>query len=254
MYTQIIKIDRGKREDLKDIVTEEIPLTLYLNDKEFVTLLCSPEGLDELSVGFLFSAGLIRSVDDIEKITIDKQNWTSHIELKNKDVASQFVFKRLYTSGCGKGTIFYNVLDMAHKGKITGERKISSEKLGAIMHTFQRQSTLYRETGGVHSAALSTPETIMIFKEDIGRHNAIDKVTGHALIKGIEMKDSLILTSGRISSEIVFKVQKMRSAFLVSRSAPTDQAVRLATDLNLTLVGFMRGPRMNVYSGSHRIT
>ena len=107
--------------------------------------------------------------------------------------------------------------------------------------------------GGVHSATLSDAEDIVVFKEDIGRHNAIDKVIGEALMKNLDMSDLIVLTSGRITSEIVFKVQKMASAFLISRSAPTDQAIKAATAGNLTLVGFVRGERMNVYTASERV-
>ena len=249
----VIKINSGKKISLKDKVTEEAPLTLYLNGEELVTLLCSPDSLKELSIGFLYSSGLLKSKRDIKKVTVDTKNWASYVELKsgNKDV--QGMFKRLYTSGCGRGTIFYNALDFMHKKKIDSKFEISSPKIIKLMDAFQKKSAIFKETGGVHSAALACGDDILAFKEDIGRHNALDKVIGEALLKDIGMKNVLMLTSGRISSEIVLKAQKTESPIMVSRSAPTDQAIKLAAESNLTLVGFARGQRMNVYTGGERI-
>lgn len=254
MKVDVLRIDRDRKENLKDIVTDEVPLTIELEGKELVTLLCSPDNLRELSIGFLYSAGLIRSMNDIENIVIDNQNLISHMELKNKDTLSELVFKRLYTSGCGKGVHFYNALDLMHRKVEMGDFKISAGKIVELMNSFQKSSLAFKKTGGVHSAALSDGEDIVIFKEDIGRHNAIDKVIGEALMKNLNMKDLIVLTSGRITSEIVFKVQKMESALLISRSAPTDQAIKVAKAGNLTLVGFVRGQRINVYTAKERVT
>ena len=226
----VLRIDRSEKKNIQDVVTEEIPLTVYLNGKELLTLLCSPDSLKELSTGFLYSSGLIKSKNDIKNITIDNQKWTSHIKLNTKGAAPQPIFKR-----------------------IASNIKISSEKILTLMDSFQKMSVTFRETGGVHSAALSNGNDILIFKEDIGRHNALDKVIGEALMKGLKMEDLIVLSSGRISSEIISKVQKIRSRFLISRSAPTDQAIKLARELNLTLIGFARGKRMNVYTANERV-
>ena len=253
MEVDVLRIDRDKKENIRDIVTDEIPLTIELEGKEFVTLLCSPDNLKELSAGFLYSTGLIKSMNDIENIVIDNQNLISHMELKNKAPLSELVFKRLYTSGCGKGALFYNALDTMHRRVERGDFKVSAGKIAELMKIFQRSSLAFRETGGVHSAALSDGKDIVVFKEDIGRHNALDKVIGEALMRNLKMKNFIVLTSGRITSEIVFKVQKMGSPFLISPSAPTDQAIKVAKSGNLTLVGFVRGQRMNVYTAKERV-
>ncbi|NOX96807.1 MAG: formate dehydrogenase accessory sulfurtransferase FdhD [Nitrospirae bacterium] len=253
MEVDILRIDKDKKENLKDTVTDEAPLTLELEGKELVTLLCSPDNLKELSIGFLYSSGLVNSLNDIENIVIDNRNLVSHLELKNKDILSELVFKRLYTSGCGKGVFFYNALDLMHRKTKTGNFQISAGKITELMQTFQKSSLAFRKTGGVHSAALSNGKEIIIFKEDIGRHNALDKVIGTALIKNLKMKDLIVLTSGRITSEIVFKVRKIGSPILISRSAPTDQAIKVAGEGNLTLAGFVRGQRMNVYTVKERV-
>jgi len=192
-------------------------------------------------------------MNDIKAITIDNRKFASYIELVTKDTASQLLFKRLYTSGCGRGVIFYNALDLMHRQKITSNFKVSSEKLISLMNSFQKKSITFRETGGVHSAALSDGNNILVFKEDIGRHNALDKTIGEALMKGLNMEGLIVLTAGRISTEIISKVAKTQAAFLISRSAPTDQAVKLARELNLTLIGFVRGRRMNIYTAKERV-
>lgn len=253
MKLDVLRIERTARKTIKDAVSEEVPLTLYINGEELLTLLCSPDNLKELSAGFLYSSGLIKSIKEIKNIAIDDQRWVSYVELNTKDVSPKLLFKRLYTSGCGRGTLFYNALDIMHRKKITSDFKLSSEKIIQLMHSFQKSSLVFKHTGGVHSAALSDGETMLVFKEDIGRHNALDKAIGEALVKGLNMKDLVVLTSGRVSSEIVLKAEKMKSAFLISRSAPTNQAVKLAEELNVTLIGFVRGSRMNVYTARERV-
>ena len=226
----VLRIDKEGKRNIKDMVIEEISLTMYLNGKKLLMLLCSPANLQELSAGFLYSAGLIKSINDIKAITIDGEKQVSYIELNTKEKDTKFIFKRL-----------------------TSNSNISSEKILTLMDSFEKRSFAFRQTGGVHSAALSNTDKILVFKEDIGRHNALDKVIGEALIRGVNMKDLVILTSGRISTEIISKVEKTRAVFLISRSAPTNQAIKLAKELNLTLIGFARGKRMNVYAADERV-
>ena len=122
------------------------------------------------------------------------------------------------------------------------------------MADFQNRSIGFKETGGVHSAGLANTHQILVIREDIGRHNTIDKILGYSLANSIDLSDKIILSSGRVSSEILLKIQKTQIGVVISRSAPTDQAIKHAEDCDLTLIGFVRGRRMNVYSGIHRIT
>ncbi|MBT4483177.1 MAG: formate dehydrogenase accessory sulfurtransferase FdhD [Candidatus Latescibacteria bacterium] len=253
METDVLRIDSGRKENIRDIVTDEVILTIHLNERELLTLLCSPGNLKELSVGFLYTAGLIHSLDDIDNVFVNKKNLTSHISLKEENINVDIMFKRVYTSGCGRGMLFKNVLDLAHRKAVTGDFNIQSEKITELMKAFEKKSTTYKKTGGVHSAALSDGVKILVFGEDIGRHNAIDKIIGETLYKNLNMAESIILTSGRISSEVMYKVQKTGSPIIISRSAPTGLAIELAEKLNVTLVGFARGRRMNVYSVKERV-
>lgn len=255
---KVIKIKEDKRETVDDFVVEEVPLTLILDGEELLTLLCMPQDLEDLGVGFLFTAGFIKDSRDVEKIVIDQERWTANITLREESKVKDLVFKRLYTSGCGKGALFYNVADIVHRSKNTSALKISVLKVKDLMFSFQKMSELYLKTGGVHSAGLTsviqdTKENILVFREDIGRHNALDKVIGRGLKDKMDFPSSVMITSGRVSSEVIFKIQKCRIPMIISRSAPTNQAVKLALDMGITLVGFARGNRMNVYSGEKRI-
>lgn len=248
----ITRIKGNGRETAEDMVVQEVPFTLNLAEKELVTLLCSPFDMDDLVRGFLFTSGLIKNLDEIKRITIDNQRWFCYIEVANAQ-AGDLMFKRMYTSGCGRGVLFYNALDIMHKSKVISEFKIISAFVSGVMLNFQKQSEIYLKTGGVHSAALTDGHNIIAFREDIGRHNAIDKVIGYALSQSRSFEDNALLTSGRISSDVVFKVRRCGIPIIISCSAPTNQAVRLAREMNITLVGFARGNRMNVYSAEERI-
>lgn len=249
----ITRISQGKAENLEDLTASEAPFTININKTELATLLASPYDLKELAIGFLYTAGIIKSISDVENIVLDTSIGKAYIELKEKKLDENLIFKRLFTSGCGRGVIFYNSLDLLHRKKIDSNFNISSEKIFELMQVLQEKSTGFKKTGGVHSAALSDAKDIFIFKEDIGRHNAVDKVIGEALIKKINFQNSLILSSGRVSSEIVLKIKKAAIPIIVSQSAPTNQAVKLAREFGLTVIGFVRGRRMNIYSGDERV-
>jgi FdhD protein len=235
---QNINIIRVKGENLtreEDIVILEYPFTLFIEEEEIITLLCSPSSLEYLAIGFLYSEGYIDSIEDILKIRIEEDKGICNIKLYNANkFRDNLRGKRTITSGCGKGTLFYNVLDSFKSEKIKNPIPIKSE--------------LFKDTGGVHSCALCTYEDILIFEEDIGRHNALDKVFGRALVEGIKTQDKIILTSGRISSEILIKAAKRQVPVIVSRSAPTSLSIELGEELGISLIGFARGEKMNIYT------
>jgi len=233
----IQRITREGRKDTEDIVTRELPLTIILNNQELVTLLCSPVDLKYLAIGFLSSEGLLETKDEVEKITVD----------------GELMFKRMITSGCGRGASFYSAVDVQGQGKVESRISISAPEIFALVKEFQHRSEVYRTTGGVHSAALCSDRDIVLFSEDIGRHNAIDKIFGQCILEDIPTDDRVIITSGRISSEILLKVARRNIPILISKSAPTSLGVRLAHDLGVTLVGFVRGARMNIYTHGQRI-
>ena len=230
MEVEVIRIEGEEKKRDKDTVAEEVFLAIHFNGKELVKLSCSPDNLKELSVGFVYSRGLIQSAGDIEKVELNEAKRSVHIDLKDG---------RTGRGGRGK----------AVKGAI----RVPAAKISELMKSFQERSAIFKKTGGVHSAALSDGKNILVFQEDIGRQNALDKVIGEALLKNMKLRELIVLTTGRVSSEILFKIRKTGSPLIVSRSAPTDEAVRQARKWNMTLVGFARGGRMNIYSGGERI-
>ena len=239
---------------VNDAVAREFPLTIVLNGKELVSLLCSPCDLDFLAVGFLFSAGLLHSRKEIKRSHLDAAKGVVWIETTHKnDVPEGFAFRRLITSGCGKGVAFAKHIDGRLPKKISADLSVTTRDIFLLIKEFQAKSETYRTTGGVHSAALCSRSGIIVFNEDIGRHSAIDKVLGECLLRGISTKDRIMITSGRLTSEIVLKIARGRIPLVASKSAATDLGIRLARNLGITLIGFARGSRMNVYSNSWRI-
>lgn len=254
--TEQVKIQRitdRERLEAEDTVVREFPLTIILNNQELVTLLCSPAKLRYLALGFLASEGLIREKADVKSLLLDDRRGVVRVETAGPTPIEQgSVFKRFITSGCGKGAAFYSAVDAA-QAKVESATRIAPDQVFSLMKDFQTRSDIFRETGGVHSAALAEGDRILVFCEDIGRHNAIDKIFGECLWEGIPTRDRIILTSGRISSEILFKVAKRGIPILISRSAPTDLAVKTGGDLGITVIGFARGRRMNIYSHPDRV-
>ncbi|MDO9536506.1 MAG: formate dehydrogenase accessory sulfurtransferase FdhD [Bacillota bacterium] len=251
---EIVRVRDSERNNEKDLVVTETPLTVFLNNKEFVTLLCSPEKLDFLAVGFLRSEGLIQGSSDLRDLHVDHQKGIVYVRTADQsDLTEKLYGKRTITSGCGKGTIFFNVLDSLQSRPVESNLKIEAGRLLKLMSELQNDSILFKTTGGVHSAALADRDKILFSSEDIGRHNAVDKIAGECLLKNISLDDKILLSSGRLSSEIVIKGAKLRLPFIVSRSAPTSLGVELAEKLGVTLVGFARGRRLNIYSHADRI-
>jgi len=249
----ITRIRGTEREMIPDRVTVEAPVTIYLNGNELVTLLATPEKSDLLALGFLRSEGLLTSYDQVTSLHIREEGLVE-VELKDDtNLAKSLYGKRTVTSGCGKGTVFFNVLDSLRSSPLTGSLKITAGKALALVESLQDKAEIFMATGGVHSAALSDGEEIIFFCEDIGRHNAIDKIIGECLLKGVSTEDKIIVSSGRLSSEILLKAAKLKIQLLISRAAPTSLSIELAESLNITLVGFARGKRLNIYTHQWRI-
>ncbi len=245
--------EKGK-SNAADSVVREFPLTIILNNRELVTLLCSPTDLNYLAIGFLSSEGFLSSKDEIKRIMVDDRRGVVRVEtIEDKESANELLFKRFITSGCGRGTTFYSAADIQGLTKVESQLVVSEYEVFALVKEFQHRSQIYRATGGVHSAALGDTKSILVFSEDIGRHNAIDKVFGECLLKDIPTAGRLIITSGRVSSEILLKVAKRNVPLLISKAAPTDLGVRLAKDLGVTLIGFARGKKMNLYANEWRL-
>ncbi len=251
---RILKINGEKHEHREDIVVTESSLTIVLNGEELVTLVCSPQHLDYLAIGFLASEGLVWGKEDIKKISVDECSGVVQVNTTvEPDAAPRAIFKRLITSSCGQSAAPYGRGGMP-SSRIISAATVSPVEVFVLMKKFQQHCTIFRETGGVHAAALCDRKEILVFHEDIGRHNAIDKVLGQCLVDNIATQDKLLLTSGRMSSEVVLKAARRNIPLLISKSPPTSLAVAMANDLGITIIGFVRGQHMNIYANEWRVT
>jgi len=250
---QVEKISDRGREEEETFVIAERPVTLFLNDREVVTLLATPENLEELAVGFMLSEGWLQENKPVERIEVDPEGRVRVRVNYRNPLTEKLFLRRTITSGCGRGTIFYNVLDSLGAKRIRSSAKLSQKTVIRLMQELNQRSVLYRKSGSVHGAALADRWRILVFCEDIGRHNAVDKVLGAAFLRGFSTTGKILLTSGRVSSEILVKAVKRRIPFLLSYSGPTDLAVEMARQMGITLIGYVRGNRMRVYSHGERV-
>jgi FdhD protein len=250
----ILKISGSRVEGVVDEVASELPIRLILNDQQLVTLLCTPSELEELAVGFLLSEGLLRERSAIRKLEFIESDTAIRIELSDLPANWEKIFeKRTISSGCGKGITFTSLrMDADSRIKVT-ENIVSLKAIRDLLNEFRSISKLYIATGGVHSAALSDGKDILFFSEDIGRHNAVDKLIGKAFLRSVPVENKVLITSGRVTSEIVIKAGRNRFPVLISRAAPSCMAISYAEDMGITLVGFARGDRMNIYTWPNRI-
>lgn len=236
-------------------VVRETPVNLRLNGREIITLLASNDALDFLAAGFLKAEGFVSRREDILAIRVDPAGTTVDVEATDVDpLAEKLLERRTVTSGCGKGTTFTHALDALQARPAPAGPKVSAGQLRGLMHRLLRGSELYRQAGAVHSAALATGGEIVLFRDDIGRHNAVDKIHGECFLRDIPVADKILLTTGRISSEILVKAAKLGVAILVSRSSPTDLALELAERTGITVVGQVRGGGLTVYTGEGRVS
>lgn len=250
-----IRIDGSGVQEKEDEIAAEFPLTIRLDGEEFATLVCSPSALTDLVAGFLASEGVIRGLDEVKDLTLDEERGFAYVSLhRPQSTGKDFYSKRIIGSCCGKSRQFYFHNDARTARTVKGGPSIPAVRCFEWMRELQRSSADFRLTGGVHNAALCDPEDgLSEIRTDIGRHNALDKLFGHCIRHRVPTLQRVIAFSGRISSEVVLKTAKIGCPILLSKSAPTDLALKLADDLGITCAGFIRDGAMNVYTHVHRI-
>ncbi|WP_209125259.1 formate dehydrogenase accessory sulfurtransferase FdhD [Alkalihalobacillus sp. BA299] len=250
----IVKYENGQLSRIEDEIVSEFPLTIYVNNEEFATMVCSPTYFNEMVIGFLASEGVIRTKNDVKSLKIDESKGFAYIDLHANQVTSQqYYSKRFIGSCCGKSRQFYFHNDVRTAKTSTSTTTLTGKQCINLMSKMQQNSVVFQSTGGVHNAAIGDTHNLIVERSDIGRHNALDKLYGHCLLNQIPVRDKVLVFSGRISSEVLTKATKIGVGIVLSKSAPTDLAIKLAQDLNITAVGFIRGSSFNVYSHPHRI-
>lgn len=256
MKREIIRYGNGLAERVEDNIVTEHPVTIKINGTEFATLVCSPDFIEDLVIGFLASEGVIRKYDELEEIWIDGKSGTAHVKTKKVNpYYLNFQGKRYITSCCGAGRQGFVFINDALTAKKMNEVrvKISSQDCFSLMKEMYESSTVFKNTGGVHNAALCQSGKVVISRMDIGRHNALDKIFGFCLKNSIPLEDKVLAFSGRISAEILLKASKIGCEIVLSKSAPTELALKLAEDLGITTIGFIRDESLNVYTGQERV-
>ena len=247
------RVKDGAGEWREQDIATEVPFTIIVNEVELATMLCSPADLTALTYGFLFASGFIRSCDELLECIIDTTRWVAHAKLAQPP-DPDLIGKRVYTSGCGKGVMYGSLIELASRRLPPSGLCVTISQVTACVAWLHQASELYRSTGGVHTAALCEPGVDPeVAMDDIGRHNAVDKVIGWALQNACKLAGRILITSGRVSSEILHKAARAGIPVIVARGAPTHQAVLRAAEAGVMIVGFARGTGFTVYSHEERL-
>jgi len=250
----IRRFEANQSASAADRVVSEAPIELVVNDGELrIGMLCLPRDLEALAVGFLAGENALRSRRDVLAVEFDvSQGRVSVHGDFDVDVLDNIRLRWTRGTGCGGGGTAAD-LRLPRRAPVGTEMSVAPQQLLQLARQFQARTELWQQTGGVHACALAEADNILLFAEDVGRHNAFDKVIGMAVLGEVALADKLIITTGRLSAEIVAKAVNCGVPILASRSAVTDLAIELARGAGLTLVGFLRGRRLNIYTGYHRI-
>lgn len=252
----VLRFKNGQMESVEDKIVTEFPVTVKINEEEFVTMVCSPQYIEDMVIGYLASEGVIRAYKDIKNIWVQEKEGYVHVTINKLNPYFQNLQnKRYITSCCGasrQGFVFINDALTAKKmNDISVE--LSIKDCFQLMNKLQQSAATFQETGGVHNAAICDKNGFMLSRMDIGRHNALDKLYGYCLKHHISIRDKVVVFSGRISSEILLKVAKIGCEVVLSKSAPTELALNLAEELGITTVGFIRNNSLNIYTCPERI-
>ncbi|MBE3128041.1 MAG: formate dehydrogenase accessory sulfurtransferase FdhD [Candidatus Atribacteria bacterium] len=246
----LTRIKGNKIEEISDLVARETIFTILLNKKKLVTLNCSPEKYKYLGLGFLYTSGILQKKENIISLIIDEKQGLMDIKIKGASLSPEDIIN----SNLWIGSYQQSEEQKETPLSIDTSLKISSDLVSSLISEMQERSNFFKLTGGVHSCALVDKQgSIILFSEDISRYNTVDKILGEAFVNDISTEDKIILTSCRITSGILKKIIIGKLSMVISRAAPTDLAIKLAKRMGITLVGFVRERRMNIYTHPQRI-
>jgi len=239
---------KWKPHDAETIV--ESPVSLTVNGKVWLTFMCTPVDLEAMSVGFLYNEGMIESMHEVEDVRVCEHGDNVDVWL-NHSVEQPQSWRR--TSGCTGGVTAVDALARVDVS-FNGDRpRVAPEAIGHLVESLFESQELYRETGGVHTSALSDGEKIVFAAEDIGRHNTLDKIAGLCLMNNAWPETRILITTGRISSEMLQKAARIQAPILISRTSPSSLSIEMAERYGITLIGYARRDRFNVYSNVQRV-
>jgi len=244
-----INVDSGKTRDIEGQVVEETLVCISINGSELATFMCSPFKLDQLALGFLYNEQLISGLDDVRSIHVSKSE--SCVDVWLHDLSFELPKRAIVTAGCGGGITFD---DLSEKHEpLNSHVQAEPAQLAELMRQMHLGAGLYQQARGIHTAVLGNGEGILLQVEDVGRHNCLDRLAGAALIESVDTTDRVLMSSGRISSEMINKARRLQVPIVCSRTSPTALSVALAEIWNITLVAYLRQHRMRIYSHPERI-
>lgn len=242
-------VQQGAAEMSETGVIEESLVSIYVNGQELATVMCSPIEQEALAVGFLYNEGVIQSIDEVGLVKANVARTLVDVLLKRAHV--EVPRRMILTSGCGGGVTLQHLTESYPA--LESDFVTSPQVITQRMRDLQGAAKLYSQVRGVHTAVLADSEKLLVSAEDIGRHNAVDKVAGKALMLGLDTQNGLLLTSGRISSEMLGKARRMGIPVVASRTSPTSISLRLGQAWNICVVGYVRQGGMRVYTHPERL-
>ena len=235
-------------------IAGEHPLTLYLDKREIVTLMTLGAAPEALAIGYLRNQRLVAALEDIAAVQVDWETdsvaVTTHRQTGDLDERME---KRTVTTGCGQGTMFGNLMDEIDQMRLPEDTHLDEEPLYGLLDAVRRHESIYKQAGAVHGCALARGAEILMFVEDIGRHNAVDAIAGRMWLEGLDGGDKVFYTTGRLTSEMVIKAAQMGIPFLVSRSGLTQMGYDIARKIGITLIGRSQGKHYLLFTGHPRL-
>jgi len=244
-----VTLGAGPPQDVDGEVVEEALSCLSVNGQELATFMCSPNDLDKMALGFLFNEGLIERRQDVRSLHISRNDTCVDVWLRDSKAA--LPDRPIVTAGCGGGVTFDDL--SGEHAPLDVDLRVTPAQLAKLMRDMHLGATLYQRARGIHTAALADGDRLLIQVEDVGRHNCLDKLAGAALIDGVETRGRILLSSGRISSEMLNKARRLQTPIVCSRTSPTSLSLALAEMWNVTIVAYLRQERMRLYTHANRV-
>ena len=251
--TESIECLNESGENIKLPVVKEIPLTIYLNKQEIVTAMTLGDMPDLLAVGYLLNQNMLKRDDVISGIDYDKDLQVVIVRTERKTNYEKKMEKKIRTSGCAVGTVYGDIMDDFSSVNLDKKTKIKTSWIYTISKKVNTRPSLYLKAGALHGCVLCQKDSPLIYVEDVGRHNAVDKIAGWMFLNKENANDKIFYTTGRLTSEMVIKTVQMGIPILISRSGFTESGVKLAREAGLTLIGRAKGKRMIIANGVERV-
>lgn len=251
--TETINCINEAGENIEIPVVKEIPLTIYLNKQEIVTAMTLGDMPDILAVGYLLNQNMLQRDDVISEIDYDEDLQVVIIRTKRTTNYEKKMEKKIRTSGCAVGTVYGDIMDDFSSVNLNKDAKIKTSWIYTISKKVNTRPSLYLKAGALHGCVLCKNDSPLVYVEDVGRHNAVDKIAGWMFLNKEDANDKIFYTTGRLTSEMVIKTVQMGIPILISRSGFTESGVKLAREAGLTLIGRAKGKRMIIANGVNRV-